>query len=100
MQHANPQADLFPAPQRDLFDGYRSSIPEEEHIKALAQTKLAGLLAEVRGAERLPWDKRTAEVNAIRFHNMANWLPPEEREVQRAAFRAELARLRFVFAYP
>ena len=40
-----------------------------------------------------PWPPQRAEVNAILFHQMAGWLPEDEREELRAAFRAELARL-------
>ncbi len=63
---------------------------------AFVRPKLAALLAEARGASRMPWTAQVAEVNAIIFHNMANWLPPEERDALRSAFREEFARLKAV----
>lgn len=48
---------------------------------------------EARAAASMPWDAQRAEVNAVVFHNMANWLPAPERDMLRAAFRAEMDRL-------
>jgi len=85
------QSDLFPV-QPDLLDGLppAGSAPSPEAIRK----RLEALLATARGAERMPWDEPRARVNAILFHNMANWLPAAERDKLRAAFAEELERLR------
>lgn len=94
MSSPNRQPDLLGLPQADLFDGYSPAEPPEGRLAAAARQRLTALLAEVRAAARMPWDAQKAEVNALIFHNMANWLPPSERDALRDAFRAELARLR------
>ena len=85
----NRQFDLFPTTE-DI-----SAPPQIEPIVMAERVRprLASLLAEVRSAERMPWDAQRTQVNVLLFHNMANWLPPEERECLRAEFRAELERL-------
>lgn len=93
MSSPNRQPDLFGQPQADLFDGYSPAEPPEERMAATARQRLEALLGEAREAVRLPWDAQKAEVNALIFHNMASWLPIEERDALRAAFWAELARL-------
>lgn len=87
------QPDLFGTPQGDLFSAHDPAPQSPDRMQALVRPRLAALLAEVRGADRLPWDAQKAAVNAILFHNMANWLPANERDAQRAAFRSELERL-------
>ena len=56
--------------------------------------RLHKLLATARAAARMPWPEQEAEVNAIIFRQMANWLPEVERDELRAAFAAEMERLR------
>jgi hypothetical protein len=56
--------------------------------------RLDALLATARAAERIPWDPQRANVNAILFRQMANWLPEDERDSMCAAFARELERLR------
>jgi uncharacterized protein (DUF2267 family) len=63
-------------------------------MPGIVRPRLAALLAEVRAAARMPWNSQEERVNATLFHNMANWLPPEERNTLRAEFLMELARLR------
>ena len=93
MSSAIRQADLFGTPQPDLFAAHDPAPQTPERMQALVRPRLAALLAEARAADRMPWDAQKTEVHAILFHNMANWLPPEEREALRAAFRVELTRL-------
>jgi len=64
-----------------------------ERVASRVRPRLHALLAEARAAARTPWSEQDTRVNAIVFHNMANWLPEAEREALRAAFRAELDRL-------
>ena len=94
MSSPNRQPDLFGLPQADLFDGYSPAEPPEGRLAATARQRLTALLAEARAAARMPWDPQKAEVNALIFHHMANWLPAGERDTLRTEFRAELARLR------
>ncbi len=92
MTSANRQADLFTA-QADLFDRYArpaSPGPTPDDIRR----RLTSLLSMARAAEHMPWDQRRARVNALLFHNMANWLPALERDAFRAAFTEEMERLR------
>jgi hypothetical protein len=94
MTFAIRQPDLFPPAQPDLLANAEPDLQTPERMMAMVRPKLAALLAEARAAERMPWTAQVAEVNALLFHNMANWLPAEEKESLRAAFRAELARLK------
>lgn len=64
------------------------------HLPSLARQRLDALLAAVRAADRMPWDEQQAGINALVFHNTANWLPPAEANALRAAFAQELDRLR------
>ncbi len=93
MNHATRQADLF-APQPDLFDAIPQTQagPAAETVRA----RLHALLGTARAAAKMPWEPQRERVNALLFHNMANWLPEAERDDLRAAFTAELDRLRAV----
>ena len=94
MSSPNRQPDLFANPQGDLFDALPPPAYTPERMAPIVRPRLAALLAEARAAARMPWDAQRAEVNAVIFHQMANWLPPEERDELRAAFQSELGRLR------
>ncbi len=96
MSSTSRQPDLFGNPQGDLFDGLAPPGHTPERMAPIVRPRLAALLAEARAATRMPWDAQNTEVNAIIFHQMANWLPPEERDEMRAAFLAELDRLRAI----
>ena len=96
MSSTSRQPDLFGNPQADLFDGLAAPGHTPERMAPIVRPRLAALLAAARAADRMPWDAQSAEVNAIIFHQMANWLPPEERDEVRAAFRTEFDRLRAV----
>jgi len=84
------QPDLF-ARQPDLFD----SIPPATRTPdpAMIRGRLHALLATAKAAERNPWSAQEARVNAITFHQMANWLPEAERDALRVSFADELHRL-------
>ena len=94
MNSAIRQPDLFAPAQPDLLADAAPDPQSPERMIAFVRPKLAALLSEARGAARMPWAAQAAEVNAIVFHNMANWLPLEERDALRAAFREEFARLK------
>ncbi len=89
MNHATRQADLF-APQPDLFD----AIPQVPSGPAPEAIRARLLLETARAAAKMPWEPQRERVNALLFHNMANWLPEPERDALRAAFTIELDRLR------
>lgn len=77
--------------RQGVFDLTRpQSTPSPERIRK----ELHALLATARAAERMPWGAQEARTNATIFPQMANWLPEAERDDLRAAFAAELDRLR------
>lgn len=84
MAYSPQQTNLFDLLPPDSYE------PKPEEIRA----RLHKLLATARAAARMPWPQQQAEVNAIIFRQMANWLPEPEREELRAAFTAEMDRLR------
>ena len=85
------RSDLLPS-QPDLLDQVPAerATPSQDTIRQ----RLQALLVTARSAERMPWDASRARVNALLFHNMANWLPQPERDALRTAFAQEIARLR------
>ncbi len=85
----NRQPDLFPTTA--AIDAPAALDPET--MRARVRPRLAALLAEARAATENPWTAERTRVHAHLFHNMANWLPPAERDATRAAFVAELTRL-------
>ena len=91
------QPDLFGfrAPQGDLFanaPGPNNGIGVGDPVRI--RKRLHDLLAEVRAAaDKSPWNDRDTHMWEGVFPNMANWLPHDEAEELRAAFRAELRRL-------
>jgi hypothetical protein len=78
--------------QPGLFDTEPppSYAPDPEDIRK----RLHDLLTTARNARQMPWDPQRERVNATLFHQMANWLPEQERDSLREAFAQELARLR------
>jgi hypothetical protein len=90
----SPQQDLFEAEtQAELFEAdatppaYR---PDPDQVRA----RLHRILAEARGAEKLPWDGDKLLVYRTIFPKMAGWLPDEEAAQLRFEFDAEMARLK------
>lgn len=84
--------------QMSLFGDSEDRIP---HPKAPSievdpqrvRAKLLALLDTARTAKTMPWDARKAGMWQIVFPQMANWLPPEERDQLRFEFAQELERL-------
>ena len=77
----------------ELGGGPPKVAPYEETMPGIVRPRLAALLSEVRAAQTNPWTRQVAGVNAILFHQMANWLPPAERDQLRAEFVEELRRI-------
>ena len=63
--------------------------PDAENVRA----RLSSALQQLRDADHMPWT--AAQVRSWKhvFHNMANWLPPEERDKLRQEFAMEIERL-------
>lgn len=91
MTHPTRRSDRFTA-QPGLFDHLPppSSTPDPAKIRA----RLHEWLATARAAQRMPWDAQHEQKYATLFHQMANWLPEEERDRLRAEFAGHLERLR------
>jgi hypothetical protein len=88
------QQDLFGADsQPELFDAdaappaYRPNLDE-------VRARLNRILAEVRAAEKLPWDTDKALLYRTIFPHMAGWLPEDEGAQLRFEFDTEMARLK------
>jgi hypothetical protein len=90
--------------QTDLFattaDVRQAVTLDPASMERMTRPRLAALLEEARQAETLPWNEQRTPVNALLFHNMSNWLPAPQRNRLRAAFVAELARLRGIRSCP
>ena len=103
----NRQLNLFADNQRNLplprsnFDRekwFLAPHPSEwqarEYERALefVRASLPVILESFRGTDTFPWQAKELRALRIIFHNRSSWLPPEECEVFRQAFRDELAR--------
>ncbi len=103
----NRQLDLFAesrkelprsSPRFDLQEWFlKPHLPEwrqREHERALefVRSSLPAILEGFRDAETFPWCPQELRALRIIFHNRSSWLPPEECEAFRQAFREELAR--------
>jgi hypothetical protein len=76
-------ADLLGAPAAVYY------LPKPDVVRA----RLHAMLAEMRAADALPWDRKRTLLNAKIFPQMTNWLPEEEAAQLCLEFEAELARL-------
>lgn len=93
MRTTHRQPDLFGSPQGNLFADDDPAPRAPAQMEATVRPRLAAMLAELRAAQRMPWDAQQERVNRTLFPQMTNWLPEAEREHLRAAFGAELRRL-------
>ncbi len=66
-----------------------STTPTANGVRA----RLEAILASLRAADKMPWTPAEARHWNVVVPQMANWLPPDERDAVRAAFTAELTRL-------
>jgi hypothetical protein len=94
---SQPQTDLFgyTAPQGELFASkdmrptWKPPVIDPDDVRR----RLHKMLNKARASEdELPWSLETTLRNRVIFPQMANWLPHEEAEELRAAFRKELER--------
>jgi hypothetical protein len=86
--------DLFEdKPQPDLFGGVDHSEPNYRPDPDKVRRRLERILAEVRSAQKLPWEATTVSLYRTIVPEMASWLPEEEGAQLCFEFEAELARL-------
>ena len=68
----------------------KSYEPDRDEVRQ----ELLVILSEAKSAiDACPWDQRTFLYNKVVFPQMANWLPPEERDRLRAEFAIEIERI-------
>jgi hypothetical protein len=88
------QGDLFQSDEQpELFDDESHTptfYPDPEAVRA----ELHRILAEVRGAQVLPWDASTLSLYRTIFPQMTRCLPEEEAEQLCFAFEQEMERLK------
>ncbi|HEU0155479.1 MAG TPA: hypothetical protein VFQ82_05360 [Stellaceae bacterium] len=60
----------------------------------MIRARLQAMLALVQAAREMPWEASRARAQELLFHNMAAWLPQEERAGLRRDFAAQMRRLR------
>ena len=93
---------MAPSQQHDLFrDDEQSELldedvptPEYRADPASVRAELHRILAEARGAERLPWEPAKVALYRTIFPQMTNWLPEDEGAQLRFEFETEMARLK------
>lgn len=84
------QLSLFGDGENRMQPPVRSYAPDPASIRK----RLHGLLAQVQGAQTMPWASRDALMWETVFPQMANWLPQDEADDLRAAFAQEIERLK------
>lgn len=80
--------------QLNLFDSPKPAPEQRPPNTAFIRKHLNRLLRLARDAERLPWSEARAKSWEKQFPELAALLPREEGEAMRAAFEAEMKRLR------
>lgn len=81
--------DLGDAAKPKPWEPDREEIRQELHV----------VLAAARAAhDDCPWDTRTFQYHKVVFPQMANWLPPEERDQLRFDFAREVERIERLLA--
>lgn len=73
------QLDLFPKTEPVI-----STVPTEDEVRA----RLTTILDLLRAASEMPWSAREAARWKLIVPQMADWLPPEEREAICSEFAA------------
>jgi hypothetical protein len=89
------QPDLFASAIEPGRAGrYYMDEPPPADFIARIRGELEVTLARARGAATMPWrDLTVATLAELRFDSIAGWLPPDEADALRAAFKIEMARL-------
>jgi hypothetical protein len=79
------QPELFEA--EDAPPAYRPNLDD-------VRARLNDILAQMRAAEKLPWEADKALLYRTIFPHMTGWLPDEEGAQLRFEFDTEMARLK------
>ena len=64
------QPDLFGSQQGNLFADHAPAPRAPGEMEAMVRPRLTAMLAELRGADRMPWDVQKERVNRILFPQM------------------------------
>lgn len=80
--------------QMNLFQAERPVAEPRPSNPDFVRRHLNRLLRTARGAERMPWSPSEAESWRALFPQLAEALPPEERQELNEAFESELDRLK------
>lgn len=88
--HGPAQSSLFGEGEDRMQAPRRSYTPDPEEIRR----RLNVLLDKARNADSMPWNERDARMWQTVFPNMAKWLPDDEAEQLRLAFKHEIERLK------
>lgn len=88
------QQDLFGSETQPELFGADEAPPTYRPDLDDVRARLNRILAEMRGAEKLPWDADKALMYHTIFPHMTGWLPEEEGAQLRFQFEEELARLK------
>lgn len=90
---ARDQFDLFPPDQPELFDENAAPVVYRADPDRI-RLRLANIIAEVRAAERMPWDSQKLRLYRRLVPQMGLWLPEEEAAQLTFEFERELQRLK------
>jgi hypothetical protein len=87
------QKDLFDQdPQQDLFEEDRPPALYRADPEKVRR-ELQNLLAQARGADKLPWSREDLRYHQMVFPQMSRWLPDAEAEQLCFEFAREVERL-------
>jgi hypothetical protein len=73
----------------------KSYEPDRDEVRR----ELTEILEMAKAAvDDCPWDERAFQYQKVVFPQMANWLPPEERDQMRFEFAIEVERIELLMA--
>jgi len=88
------QQDLFEAEAQPELIEPGAAPPAYKPDLDQVRARMHRILAEMRAAEKLPWDADQLLVYRTIFPQMAGWLPEDEGGQLRFEFEAEMERLK------
>lgn len=89
------EPDFFSIGRLEDTAKVKSYEPDRDEVRQ----ELMGVLAAAKAAtDECPWDARMFKYHKVVFPQMANWLPPEERDQVRFEFAQEVARIELLMA--
>lgn len=90
---AGNQPALFRLDEQSELFSEDSPTPEYRADPDAVRADLYKILAEVRAAQKLPWEPKTVLLYRTIFPQMTNWLPDDEGAQLRFEFETEIKRL-------